>query len=869
VFWPTSRSPVLVIANPNPDHPVLVGRVRVLAGPARLPAAEATNPAGPDQARRSTYALFPDPALAMVAGGQARSADGGRSTADWLTHVGAIRHVAETVASQGLAGAVVPVFADGAALWPTGLTRQAPRWRLAHGGPLDPEPADLLTAVAAICQRERLAFIPSLRFNAALPMLEAELTGDSPTGIVCVGGDGRPRQLAGGPHYNILDPRVQQAVESVVGELGDRLRAAQNVTGIAIELPHDGWLHLPGAAFGLDDLTFGRFLAAIGEPAPPPGDEGRYAERARLVRGPLRQEWLAWRTAELSGFYARLANLAAGPDGRRPLYVVPTSLFTTGDVAARFSPRAAPVPVVNDDLLREVGLVAALPRAEEHPGRLVFMSPHVGGGGAPLAERAVVMAANASPALAQAAREAAERGIVILPRPFPVDLADVVPHGPFGSATAGPPAVARVVAAPPVGDEQLAAALAAADASVVFDMRPALADASVPPPTRRAWELLPTGPARLVSPGPGPLVVRSLPSGGRTWLQFVNAADVPAVAVVSLGETPAAALDAVSGAALPCDSGRLRITLGGWDVRTVAVDQAAGPEGVSVEYSPEATAATERRIDLLRQRLRVLHDPQPLDVLDNPGFELGLAHGPGPTGEPAVTGWEILEVRRGSLALVPGVPPAAEPDGKPQPGRGLEFTSFNGLSTLRSNPFAPPKTGRISVAAWLRVKPGDPQPPLRIAVEGVEDGREYYRFAPIGGLSGGRPLSTDWSLFVLQVDDLPPGRVDSMRVRFDLLGPGSLQLDDVRVYDLAFDQTEQAGLAKEIARIDHLFRQGNVGGAIAGLAGHWPGFLEAFVSDEAVAAWARQRGPTAAAEPAPPEPQKRQGTLDRLRGWWQ
>jgi hypothetical protein len=170
------------------------------------------------------------------------------------------------------------------------------------------------------------------------------------------------------------------------------------------------------------------------------------------------------------------------------------------------------------------------------------------------------------------------------------------------------------------------------------------------------------------------------------------------------------------------------------------------------------------------------------------------------------------------------------------------------------------------VAAWLRIMPGDPQPPLRIAIEAVEAGREYYRFAAVGGLTGGQPLSGEWSLFVLQVDDLPSAALESLRVRFDLLGPGGVQIDDVRVFDLAFDASQRGRLAKRIAAISHRFNQGDIGAALVGLQGHWPEFLETFVSDEKLAAVAKQ-----APEPAQPgQPAaQRQGMVDRLRGWWQ
>jgi len=108
--------------------------------------------------------------------------------------------------------------------------------------------------------------------------------------------------------------------------------------------------------------------------------------------------------------------------------------------------------------------------------------------------------------------------------------------------------------------------------------------------------------------------------------------------------------------------------------------------------------------------------------------------------------------------------------------------------------------------------------------------------------------------------------VESMRVRFDLLGPGGVEIDDVRVFDLAFDADERGWLARQAARIDHRSKQGDVGGALLALEGHWPVFLETFVDDEAVAAVARRADTTTDAAPAKDE--RRQGVVDRIRGWW-
>ena len=413
-FWPTSRNPLIVIANANATA-ALVGRVRVTASPGRLP------PARPPAAQatavtsgRQTYALLGTPDLHRQFGGPALvAAKGGRPVADWVAHLTGIRHSADALAAGGLAGGVVMAYGDGAASWPSRLTRHAPRWDPASAADagLDPMPKDLLGAIAEVYGRAGLQLVPAFSFNAAIPALETLLVGDEATGIACVGADGRPRRLPGGVHYNILDPRVQRAVEEILVEAAGRLAGSQATAGIALLLPHEGWLHLPGVAWGLDDATFGRFLATIG------GDDAgthpdRFAERARLVAGPLREEWLAWRAGEITAFYARLTAAIAAIDPRWPLYVAPTTLFAEGDLAMRFRPQLAAADA--DDLIRETGLVTNLPPELTAAGRLVFLSPSVQTAGGRLEARSTVAAANASPPLARAAAAAAARGVVVV-----------------------------------------------------------------------------------------------------------------------------------------------------------------------------------------------------------------------------------------------------------------------------------------------------------------------------------------------------------------------------------------------------------------------------------------------------------------------
>ena len=103
-------------------------------------------------------------------------------------------------------------------------------------------------------------------------------------------------------------------------------------------------------------------------------------------------------------------------------------------------------------------------------------------------------------------------------------------------------------------------------------------------------------------------------------------------------------------------------------------------------------------------------------------------------------------------------------------------------------------------------------------------------------------------------------------MRLDLLGPGVVEIDDVRVFDLAFDESQRVRLSKILAVADERWAAGDVGGCLVELDGPWPRFLQSRVSavPEEMAAGAAQRaGESGGNAPA------RSGVIDRVRRWWQ
>ena len=850
VFWPHTRTPLVLVTNLSSRSAASFGRVRILAGPARLDAAASLAQQG--SARRVLMHL---PTADFSSFG---AVDGPR---DWNSLLGGVRRSAEWASAQGAAGAVLGVYADGAAIWPTSFTHAAPRWGSggSFDGAADPAPKDVLDLACRIYARERLRLVPAVVCNGAVPALEAQAARDGePAGILCVGRDGRPDPGGEGMRairYNILDSRVQGVVERLVSELADRISASPAVDGIAIVLPHDGWLHSPGVAWGLDDTTFGRFIAAAGQEAavlagpvlPGVDPNGRRFEgRAALVEGPLREQWLAWREGEVAAFYGRLADAVAARKHSWSLYVAPTTLFVEGPLASRFRPTLAASPP-DADVMRSIALDPGRIAAHEH---IVYVSPHVHAATDDVVERGLVHQANHSLPLLRAAAQAARRGAVFVEQPAAVDVKPVVPHGPFATTTAAP-VVVPALAAGAEARRPLAESLVASDIEVVFDM--GLAHRRIDDDERRrqrAIEVLPAERLELVEHAPAPLVVRTKMGESGTWVTVVNSSAAACRAAVSCDRAPPAAVDAATRVALPvAPTGEVAIDLDAWEAKTIVFEGDRRVVSARPAFAPQTTEQLARLLADLGQRRAALEAAVPMAALDNPRFELPQLGG-------LVPGWELLEPKRGSLALVAGRPT----DGGE---RAARFASVNGLATLRSNPFPPPTTGRISIALWVRIAAGDQQPPLRIAIEGVEDDREFYRFAPVGRGSGAMPVSGEWSQFVLQIDELPTQGIESLRVRLDLLGPGAIELDDVRVFDLAFDESQRVRLTRLLAVAEERLAAGDVGGCLIQLEGYWPRFLAERVAAE------RPLSSVAAPDAPNASQPNRTGVIDRVRRWWQ
>jgi hypothetical protein len=295
------------------------------------------------------------------------------------------------------------------------------------------------------------------------------------------------------------------------------------------------------------------------------------------------------------------------------------------------------------------------------------------------------------------------------------------------------------------------------------------------------------------------------------------------------------------------------VRLDPYDLAAVRLsDPAAQFSNPQASWAGSVETALGTEIRRLGARKAALSNPPPLDVLANPGFERA-----GADADP-VPDWSVTSRNGVSIQL--------DPTQKHGGRQSVKITSAGGVACLVSRPFQSPATGRLSMAVWLRVSDASRQPPLRLAIEGKFQGRDYYRFAPIGQSPGAGqpsvPIASQWAQYVFQVDDLPLEGLTSLRARFDLMGAGEVWVDDAQIFGLAFSRAELVELSKLITLADVKLQNGQIGDCLRLLEGYWPRFLE-----ENVALPAGAAPDATAAKPRPSEekPVERSGWLNRVK----
>ncbi len=149
----------------------------------------------------------------------------------------------------------------------------------------------------------------------------------------------------------------------------------------------------------------------------------------------------------------------------------------------------------------------------------------------------------------------------------------------------------------------------------------------------------------------------------------------------------------------------------------------------------------------------------------------------------------------------------------PHSGRGsLRVSAPAAPISVVSAPFAPAPRSTLTLQAYFRSEPANAA--VRVWIEGESNGRPYVRRSVLG-------VSSAWEPRAVRASDLPPAGLDSARVRFEMMSPGTLWIDDLRVVGDASSRSARENARRTMLAALQAYRERRYAD-FARLAGsHW------------------------------------------------
>jgi len=836
IFWPRTATPLVLLTNRQDEAPAVFGRIRVYAGPVTLPAVTSGTGAVPPARLLAAYfdkPLFPENFCASEV------ADDGtvRSLRDWVTFYEGGRRLVEYLKHVGYNGAVICVARQGSAIYPSVTFNPTPKYdtgTLFSTGQ-DPVRKDVLEMLFRLFDREGLTLVPAVQFSFTLDDLERQMRGggSEADGIALAEGQGRTwRELRGadhgmGPHYNPLDPRVQATMRQVLNELTDRYARHTAFGGLALQLDPETYAILPGEPWGQDQVTRRRFEQTLAQGDTALRAEGRGLIRKAEFRSRDRQrDWLAWRARQLAQFHRDMLEdlTRRRPDTR--LLLLGGNAFTSPAVQPLLRPTLPNEPDVQGALL-QLGLDVEQYADQD---RIVFCRPDRIAPRTPLNPQAVNINLATNPVVDSTFLQLQSAASLFYHEVLPISLPSFDAASPFGQDNTRTALFTHVAPSGVHNRQRFVHHLALRDVQTLLDGGWMLS-LGQEEALQSLFDTLRCLPARgfetiepLASGLPSqPLVVRTLAHDKSTYVYVVNDSPWPISAEIDAQTPGPCPLAPLGSRSLP--EPRWTGTQMTWDIDLEPYDVVAAvihSDQVRVEtwrvtIDRNSYAQLRQQVNELSVRATMLARASSLDVLANPGFEQAADRLPG---------W--IHAQGSGISITP----TSQEHFDGAQSLRMATTEQEKVAWIRSDPFSPPKTGRIAVMVRLKVADPQQQPPLRLAIEGRRfDGSTYYKPFNVAQNARVQLLDTDWGEkpFVMLVSDLPTQELADLRVGFDLMGPGEVWIDDVQVYDRWFPKNERDDLMIMSGLAARSLSMGQLADCQRILSGYWPQFLREHV----------------------------------------
>jgi hypothetical protein len=877
IFWPRTTAPLVLLTNRDDESPAAFGQIRVYAGPSALP--PAATPPDNAQAARLLAAYFDKPLFPEnFCASETADEEAGRSLRDWITFYEGGKRLIEYLKHVGYNGAVVCVARQGSAIYPSLTWNPTPKY---DTGTLfttgqDPVRKDVLEMLFRLFDREGLKLIPAVQFSSTLTELECELRsgGQKATGISLVEGQGRPwRELQGAdhgmaPHYNPLEPRVQTAMRQVLNELTDRYARHSSFGGLALQLDPETYTLLPGEPWGQDPATRRRFEQSLAAAEAAAKADNRDILKTNSRSGNRQRDWLTWRAHQMAQFHRDVLDDLTRRRAGTQLWLLGGNMFTSPAVQTLLRPTLPNEPNVREAML-QLGLDIDQYADQQ---QIVFCRPDRIAPRTPLNPQAVNINLATNPVADSTFARIQPAASLFYHEVLPISLPSFDMVSPFGRENTHAALFTHVTPSGDSNRQRFVHHLALRDVQCLLDggWMLAMGQEDTLRPLLDTLRRLPAAPFETIEPQASglpsqPLVVRTLVQDKSTYIYVVNDSPWSLSAEIDL-QTPGTCTLAPLGNRPLHEpqwiGGQMTwdIDIEPYDVIGAVVDSPqVRVDTWHVTIDRNSYAHLRQQVNELNARATMLGRADSLSVLANPGFEQSPDRLPG---------W--IYAQRAGISITPS---SQEHGEGTQSLRMSSDGSKDAVAWIRSDPFSPPKTGRIAVMVRLKVADPAEQPPLRLAIEGRRlDGSTYYRPFNVAQDPRAQLLTSDWGQkpFVMLVSDLPTQELVDLRVGFDLMGKGEVWIDDVQVYDRWFPKNERDDLMILSGLAVRSLSLGQLGDCQRILSGYWPQFLLEYVplGEQHVAAVpADVPRDGRASQPSPSKPeagQKKSSVIDKL-----
>lgn len=721
--------------------------------------------------------------------------DGNRTLTDWTSMLRLTHQLSSEVEQNGLNTLLLGINVDGAALYPTNSVNQnMVRFDNGRCSPLAPDPIkkDVVELLFREFDLRNLTLIPEIDLTDIDPALERLATGSMDTDSKHAEGNIRI-DAPSGPHYNILNPLVQNRVLEIIQEIVERYGHHESFGGISVSL-HDGsWICYSGWRISENEtarrLPFraSKISLVVNE------EEDSRSPLAQNGNSQQETEVIAERCRRMANLYQRMTQAISKSHAGAKLYISPHRLvsserFQREVLNALHSGRSL------DSLLAIRGIEPRLLQDEE---RIVLLRPYCslnadlarGNPGIAGSQQMVVTGINASPVFNQSTPP--WRGSLNIPL--------------FNSPHRTQRKDHQIL------DRFLSHTLSDLDFGSLFIDSETLPDESEPTETTELIQNLPNLMFEVLPNVRQPIVVRRAQTADKTWLYAVNESSLPAEVSFSTNTLEPFSIRPLTPLSLVEVTRTNQVQTWKWDLEPRSakgcVIDLPKLDIARVETVVDTAALEElqRKVNGLEVTVNRtdLHADSAQLLLPNADFESVT------TAETLPPGWNYLHS--------PDLPPTLD-----------SSVSHSGISSLMLErqlasqpvgittfPLAIDRIKHLTISFWGRSSSSDLSLTLRLSGKNGAD--EWKQEAVV------HP-ERNWQQFVFRIPNLPEDLNDA---QFSVLlnAPGKVWVDDFAMFPQPLAPEDERRLMRAIASIRLAWQEERYADCARLMDGYWGRFL--------------------------------------------